>query len=163
MLSKADRQKIVAEFCARHGGRYEPAAFLSEAASPQHPAHDWFTWDDEAAATQHRLWEARNFVRDLRVSFRVETIQRGVSGVVMVEAPAMISPAAARKAGGGYVAVGPDSPCAMAALSAEAAKALAAWMRRYGGAVAWAGGSVAAIEKQAALLEKASAREVEAA
>ena len=153
------RQKLVDEFMARNGGRYDPAGFVAEAASPQHPAHEWFTWDDEKAAADHRLWQARTFVNDLRVRFEVETVSRGSVRVSQVEAPALVSPLATRDRGGGYLPVRPDSPEAMQALCQEGARALAAWLRRYSGALAWAGGSEATMSKQVALLEKAKAPE----
>lgn len=154
-FTRKQRQEIVDDFCARNGGRYDPAAFVAEAASPQHPAHEWFAWDDEKAAAEYRLWQARTFVNDLRVTFAVELIERGKVRVSQAEAPALVSPLATRDKGGGYIAVSPDSPEAMAALCDEAARSLGAWLRRYGGALTWAGGSTAAMEKQAALLAKA--------
>lgn len=161
-FTKAERQAIVDDFIERHG-RYDPAAFVEEARSPQHPAHGWFEWDDKQAAHDHRLWQARSFVRDLRVRFDVEVIERGAVKVRQAETPALISPMETRRAGGGYVPVRPDDPDAMSALCAEAARALDAWLRRYSGAVVAAGGSVKPLEAQARALRKHAARDVDAA
>lgn len=151
-FSRKLRQRLVDEYSARHGGRFDPAGFVSEAASPQHEAHSWFVWDDAKAADEYRLWQARTFVNDLRVKFTVETVSRGGSvRVSEEECPAFISPLDARRIGG-YIAVDPSDPVAMARLCAEASAALDAWLRRYRGALAWSGGHPAVLEKQAALL-----------
>lgn len=160
-FTKALRQKLVDDYCARNDGRYDPAGFLDEAKSPQHPAHDWFTWDDEKAAEDYRLWQARAFVNDLRVTFSVETMDRGSVRVSQVEMPSMVSPLDTRDTGGGYIAVSPDDGCGMHALRAEAARSLAAWIRRYGGCLVASGGSTKGIAQQLAVLsdEKSKAKQ----
>ena len=165
-LSKADRQKIVDDFAAQNGGRFDPRAFVDDVrrTKGQHPAWTWFTWDDAKAAEDHRIWQARKFVHDLVVRHTVETIWRGKVNVREVVSPAFISPMEDREHGGGYLALDPSDPAQMAGFCAEAARSLQAWLRRYSGAVAYAGGSAVALEKQAVALEKASQPEaVEAA
>jgi len=153
MLTKADRQAIVDDFVARHG-RYDPAEFVAEAAGDNHPAHKWFTWDDEAAAASHRMWQARTFVSGLRVKFSVETIQSGTITIRETTAPAYVSPMEdRRKGGGGYVALAPSDPAAMASFCREASSALSSWLRRYEGALLSAGGSADDIRAQIAALD----------
>lgn len=150
-FTKEARQKIAEEFIERHG-RFDAGLFLDEAQAEQHPAHSWFTWDNDEAARQHRLEEARRFVRDLRIKFEVQTVERGSVKVRAVQAPAFISPIGGRAAGGGYVAVDPNDQAAVTALCQEAARALDAWCLRYGAAVVLAGASVEPFAKIAGRL-----------
>lgn len=75
-FTKAIREGIVKEFATRHNGVFNPALFLEEVKSrgSRHPAFEWFEWDDGAAASAYRIEQARDFARDLKVSFRVEEI-----------------------------------------------------------------------------------------
>ncbi len=161
-LAKADRQRIVDDFAARNGGRFDPKAFVDDVrrTQGQHPAWAWFTWDDEKAAEDHRIWQARTFVRDLVILHTVETIQRGRVVVSQVESPAFVSPLEGRNHGGGYLSLDPSDPVQMTMFCAEAATSLQAWLRRYSGAVAYAGGSAVALQKQLKALEKVSPAEV---
>lgn len=49
------------------GGRLEAQDVVAEAAEPKNPLHDAFEWDDTKAAHEHRLEQARNIIRTLRV------------------------------------------------------------------------------------------------
>jgi hypothetical protein len=140
-MTRQDRQAILDDFIARHG-RFSPAAFLAEASSDQHPAHRWFTWDDAAAANAHRIDQARDFIRDLRVTFSVEVIERGKVNVREVTVPAAVSPMDGRQGRGGYVALDAAN---MPVFRQEAASSLAAWLRRYEGAVIAAGQDPSAV------------------
>lgn len=156
-LTKAARQAILDDYLARHNGRFDAGEFLTEvrAGGEDHPAFGWFTWDDDRAAHEHRLWQARTFARDLRVTFNVETLERGAVRIRTVEAPRLVSPLEGRQKGGGYVTVDPESPEAMRALCAEAAASLQSWLRRYGGALAWAGGSTDSLDEAVKVLAPA--------
>ena len=160
-IAKADRRSIIQDFMARHGGRYDPRAFVEEVrrSNGQHPAWTWFNWDDARAAEDHRIYQARVFAQDIVVKFSVEQIRRGTVVVVSVEAPAFVSPLDARRSGGGYWSLDPSDPAQMAGFCAEAATSLQAWLRRYSGAVAYAGGSVVALQRQLLVLEKTSVAE----
>jgi len=157
-ITRAERQKIVKEFQDRHGGRYDPRAFMEEvrATKGQHPAWSWFTWDDDKAAEDHRVWEARVFAQDVVIQFTVEQIRRGNVVVIESEAPAFISPVDLRGRGGGYFEFDPNDPVQVAVLCDEAARSLHAWIRRYGGAVIAGGGTISAVEKLARQLDNAS-------
>lgn len=140
-MTRQQRQAIVDDFIGRHGA-FRPGAFLAEARSENHPAHGWFTWDDQAAANAHRMEQAREFVRDLRVTFSVEVIERGAVTVREITVPAAVSPMASRAGRGGYMALTPET---MPAFREEAAAALATWLRRYEGALVSSGQDTAAI------------------
>ena len=161
-IKKAERRTIVQDFMERHGGRYDPRVFVDEVrrSKGKHPAWTWFTWDDDKAAEDYRVWQARVFVQEIVVQFSVEQIRRGHVVVVAVDAPAFVSPMDTRRSGGGYVELNPDDPVQMVNLCSEAARALQAWVRRYSGAVAYVGGSVSGSQKLAGLLEKASVAKV---
>lgn len=47
----------------RHRGILRPADVVEFAANEKTALHNKFTWDDTAAAHQHRLWEARQIIR----------------------------------------------------------------------------------------------------
>lgn len=163
-FTKQLRQDIIREFAVRHNGHYNAALFLEEvrATGAEHPAYEWFQWDDDRAAHEHRLWQAREFSAGLRVSFTIEEIGRNRAITVReVEMPMAISPVSGRGRGGGYFLSDPENPEHMAELCRQAATALSAWIRRYRAAVLHAGGSVVMIEKQLSRLEAAAPRREE--
>lgn len=58
--------KVIAELnriADQHGGLVRPEQVVEAAAVPESPLHDWFTWDDTAAAAQYRLQQARQLLR----------------------------------------------------------------------------------------------------
>lgn len=50
---------------------------VAEAAArnPGDPLHDYFDWDDRAAAHQHRVNRARELIRSVEVILRVQTVE----------------------------------------------------------------------------------------
>ena len=140
--TKELRQQIVEEFSRRHNGVYNPVVFLQEVreTGKEHPAWSWFQWDDDKAAQEHRLWQARSFAKDLRVKFEVEEISRGGAVTVKsVEVPMVLSPMKGRNDGGGYLLTDKNNPEHMAEHCKQAATALRAWMKRYKSALDHAG------------------------
>lgn len=159
-FSKALRERIVREFTARHNGRFDPAVFVEEVreAGPTHEAHAWFQWDDEAAAEQYRIEQARSFIQGIRVSFNVENVVRGRVTVREQMVPLALSPLSGRREGGGYVVNDPKNPDHMSELCSQAARDLEAWLRRYRAALEYVGGSPVAVERQAQHLAAVSER-----
>jgi hypothetical protein len=150
------RQKIIEEFARQNNGWYDPRAFVQHvrSAGPEHPAFEWFTWDDAAAAEAFRLDQARDFARGLVIRFEVQEARpKGKVIVAHREAPFAVSPVASRKSGGGYYLTDPTDAEHMAELRRQAASHLDWWLRRYGSAVEAAGGDVKAVEKVLALLQ----------
>lgn len=45
-----------------------PASVVKDATNPKSPLHSSFTWDDETAAHEHRLDQARDLIRSFRVT-----------------------------------------------------------------------------------------------
>lgn len=138
-FTKAQRQRIVREYALRNNGVYNPALFLKEVrdTGPDHPAYEWFEWDDDAAATAHRLRQARDFARDLVVKFTVEALGADRKMVVrQVEMPMVLSPISGRSDGGGYYLSEPSDLEHHRELCRQAAQSLRAWLRRYDAALA---------------------------
>lgn len=46
-----------------HGGLLRPEDVVAAARLKASPLHDQFEWDDNAAAVQYRLWQARQLIR----------------------------------------------------------------------------------------------------
>lgn len=158
-FTKELRQEIIREFCLRRNAAFDAALFAREVieTGPEHKAWEWFTTDKDKAAWAHWTEEARGFAQGLKVSFTVEEIGRsGSIRLREVTAPLLVSPIADRRSGGGYFITDPANPDHMGELCYQAAADLRSWLRRYDGALAHAGGSVAQIEKQLALLDAAS-------
>lgn len=155
-FTKEQRQQIIRDFCLRRNMDFDARLFAKEVrdTGPEHPAYDWFEWDDGKAAEEFRIWQAREFSRGLRVSFQIEEVGRsGTIRVREVSVPMLVSPLDGRRAGGGYFLTDPEDPSHMAELCKQAATDLRRWLRRYEGALAHAGGSVSVIERQLRLLE----------
>jgi hypothetical protein len=155
-FTKAQRQKIIEDFARQNNGWYDPRAFVQHVRSEgqDHPAYEWFTWDDQAAADAFRLDQARDFARGLVIKFEVQEARpKGKVIVAQREAPFAVSPASTRKSGGGYYLTDPGDSEHMAELRRQAATDLGWWLRRYGAALEAAGGDVKTIEKTLALLQ----------
>lgn len=160
-LSKAARQQIVQDFARRHSGQYDAALFLQEvqAMGPSHPAYDWFEWDAGEAARLYQIEQAREFVRDLRVTFTIQEIGGVPIRVRMSEMPLVMSPLDQRLHGGGYILTDPTNPAHMAEHCLQAIASLESWLKRYRQAVEHNGGSVAVIEDQIRALRSALEQE----
>lgn len=153
-FTKALRQQLVKDFAERNDGWFDPAAFLAEArdGGESHPAYEWFEWDDDKAANEYRLDQARDFARGLVVKFEVRAIHRGSFRVVEQSAPLAMSPMTGRRGGGGYYITDPNDPTHMLELRRQAAQSLRWFLSRYEAALTDAGVSTAAFEKAQAAL-----------
>ncbi|MEH3117124.1 MAG: hypothetical protein PGN25_05810 [Methylorubrum populi] len=161
-LSKAARQEIVREFAVRHNGHFNPKLFLEEVRhkGKDHPAFGWFEWDRAAAALAYQVEQAREFARDLRVSFTVQVVNGGRRSIQVRETamPLVLSPVEGRRSGGGYILTDENDPAHMTEHCRQAAMALRAWLSRYRSAAEHAGCALAPVEKLADDLEKAAPR-----
>lgn len=158
--TKAMRERIVKDFAARNGGIFDAVLFEREVrdTGPAHPAFDWFEWDDEKAALDYRIAQARNFARGLIIRFDVHEVHGGVMRIITREAPLVISPYGSRCDGGGYVITDPDNPAHMRELRFEAARALRWLMGRYSAALGEAGVDMATFDLALTCLEDATDR-----
>ncbi len=66
-FSRSKRLEIIAQYKRETSlGELDPINrehFLEWASSPDSPAHEWFTWDNEKAGHMYRLDQATNFLR----------------------------------------------------------------------------------------------------
>ena len=120
-----ERRAIINSHISEYGV-FEPIAFVEEARSSNHPAHEWFTWDDSVAGHRHRIFQARQFVH-VRVVARIE--ERG-SVTVTVRKPAFVARESTDE--GGYVSVtsrvGEDD---LRWQALDGGFGLRSWLRRY--------------------------------
>ena len=150
-FTKELRQQIIRDFCLRRNAEFDARLFEQEVreTGPSHPAYEWFEWDGETAAREHRIWQARQFSQGLKVSFSVEEVGRGgKTSVRVVEAPMLVSPVSGRREGGGYFMTDPNNPEHLAELARQAAGDLTRWLKRYESVLSSVGGSAGAIQKQ---------------
>jgi len=74
MGTKAEAIKAALEAIAeRNGGTLTPTAIVAEAANPSSVLHGEFTWDDQEAAAERRLDQARSLIRSVKIKFTVES------------------------------------------------------------------------------------------
>lgn len=75
-LTKEPVGKVVetelAKIKAKHG-QLTPELVVEEAQRPKSPLHQYFEWDDSAAAVKYRLEQARTLIRSVRVDISVTT------------------------------------------------------------------------------------------
>lgn len=58
-------------------GTLTPDVVVLEAKHPDHPLHSRFNWDDKTAAHEHRLSQAAELIRSVKVRFREATETEG--------------------------------------------------------------------------------------
>lgn len=156
-FTQADRQRIIDGYLNETGAnQFEPGAFIDWLADkPDHEAHPWFFGQgDEVAAREFRIGMARQMANGLRITAQVSSApaKSAPVSIAVREYPAMISPVAGRKQGGGYEQFDPQSPVLVAELRSQGAQALRAWLARYRGIAEQGGLDVRPIEEIAAHL-----------
>lgn len=152
-----ERQAIIDNYLAATGRNlFNPAEFIDWlGGQPDHEAYPWFFgMDDAAAAREHRIQMARQMANGLRITAQVSQAPAKAStvSVAVREFPAMISPVASRREGGGYVPFDPGDVQQGDELRRQGAQALRAWLARYRGIAEQAGVEVGAIEEIAAAM-----------
>lgn len=55
-------------------GRLDPADVVEAARDPASPLHGYFEWDDTEAARQHRLGQARQLIRRIKIETVVHSV-----------------------------------------------------------------------------------------
>jgi hypothetical protein len=152
-FTKADRQKIVDAYVAKHG-TFDAGGFLWEVrkSNGTHEAWSWFEWNDGKAGEAYREIQAREFVQGLKVKFEVVQTEPKVASIIVRDAPAYISPVENRRSGGGYHAYDPANEDHRDELVRQAATAFDSWVRRYGGIFSEIGGTEASLAEITAVL-----------
>ncbi|WP_273280957.1 hypothetical protein [Pseudooceanicola atlanticus] len=151
-FSRADRQRIIDGYlAATRRNHFVPQEFVDWlGGNPEHEAYDWFFGSgDEEAARQHRISLARNLANGLRITAPVSSapLTSAPAKVAVREYPALVSPVAGRRDGGGYQPFHPDDPAMVAELRRQGAQALKAWLSRYRGVAEQSVVDVAPIEE----------------
>lgn len=77
-----ERLEVLAE---EAGGELTPNRVVEDAKDPESPLHRWFDWDDSEAAIKHRLSQARQLIRSIRVEIR--THKTVLSSVAYIRNP----------------------------------------------------------------------------
>lgn len=54
---------VLEQICLKAGGVLRAEDVVRLAANPKHPLHDKFEWNNGKAASQYRLWQARELIR----------------------------------------------------------------------------------------------------
>jgi hypothetical protein len=151
-----ERQRVVDTYLNESGrNQFVPREFLAWLRErPDHPVHPvFFAMDDTEAAQAWREGRVRHWVSGLRIAVRMADVGPSiVSGVVVRELPAMVSPVTGRSAGGGYAPVDPSDPAMVAELRRQAAGALDSWLGRHAGVAELAGVDTTPIREIAAQL-----------
>lgn len=157
-FSKAERQAIIDDYLQESGAnQFVPGDFVDWLQQrPDHIAWPWFfEAGDEVAAREHRIGIARQMASGLRITAQVMAAPETSAPAVFTvrEFPALISPVAGRKSGGGYQPFDPDDGPSMRELQQQGASALRSWVARYRGAAEAAGADLAPLEEIAALMQ----------
>lgn len=74
-ISKASANEVSAEFDrirAKRGGRLTPQAVVNAARHKASPLHRYFEWSDRLAGEKHRLSQASELIRSVRVTIRAD-------------------------------------------------------------------------------------------
>ncbi|MGR3495225.1 hypothetical protein [Citreimonas sp.] len=155
---RAKRQAIIDGYLRdTRRNAFHAAEFVDWLAErPDHEAHEWFFGQgDEEAARQHRIGLARQMANGLRITAPVSEAPKEAKAVSVAvrEYPALVSPMAGRKDGGGYFAFHPDDPAMVAELSRQGAQALISWLARYRGIAEQRGLDISPIEEIAAQMK----------
>lgn len=62
--------KALEEVRKKNNGDLTDDAIVKAAKAKNHQLHPWFTWDDSAAAIEHRRTQARELIRSVRVIYK---------------------------------------------------------------------------------------------
>ena len=89
MSSRSVIAKIRAEIILlqRQDGSYSPADLVEFAANnPDSELHSMFVWDNQKAAEEHRLWQAREIIT--RYAVRIE-VGEGIESIPVISVPSL--------------------------------------------------------------------------
>jgi len=71
MSERAAAVMKTAEDLYERFGIVDPEQFVTEAANPGHPCHDYFEWDDGAAGVAYRVAQAKALIRSVKLNVAV--------------------------------------------------------------------------------------------
>jgi hypothetical protein len=128
--TKQRESEVTAELrriAEERGGLLRPEEVVEHARDPESPLHNWFEWDDDAAAEKYRIHQARNLIR-VNVAY-LQTTGKSIPYRVFVS----LSPN--RSSGSGYSVTMDvlNNPEQRAVMMADALRELRGWQLRYRG------------------------------
>ena len=134
-FGKKQLQQFIDDYLAETGeNQFVPSAFVAWlGGKPQHPLHALvFSKTNDEAAFAWRVDYVRRLTSGLRITVKIEETKRRVTSVVVRQFPAMVSPVAGRRLGGGYSAFDPNDAESVAELVRQGLSALNSWVGRFG-------------------------------
>ena len=140
--SSAERWSIIRTHMDTHGGVLNAEEFLAAATNSNHPAHDWYEWDDSKAAHAHRLQQTRQFYHIVIDKNPPQKVSGG--NVEYTTLPAVVSPLESRWSKKPYY-IAADTPEGHEALLEEFAASIENWMDKRRGILSKT--QVTAVEK----------------
>ena len=78
-MTNDEVKKVLDEIAAANGGRLRPGDVVDAARPKSHPLHGRFTWDDKKAGAAHRIGQARELIRAVKVQITTTTRQVSAS------------------------------------------------------------------------------------
>lgn len=69
-MKNSDKQAILIQIAAEHGGVLRPADVVNAARPEDHPLHKYFEWNDKKAGEAYRRQQARQLITQVRVNVR---------------------------------------------------------------------------------------------
>lgn len=123
-MTNEEKRSALEEIANAHDGLLRPEDVVNAATSKKHPLHHLFEWNDSRAAHEHRLNQARQLIKSVKVVVTSET--KSVETVYYVRDPRQGNNEQ------GYVALPrlkTDSEIAANAVAQEFGRALAALQR----------------------------------
>ena len=129
-FTQEERQKIILSHIEEFG-EFKPSEFVESARSENHPAHEWFTWNRDAAAMKQLLQEARQFAATVTIARgEVKIVHIGAGKDIEIDKDRMtVQPPRQQYDGGGYIIAG--SPAGQQATLERAFVMLRSWVKNY--------------------------------
>ena len=84
-MTQQQKKQILESIAAQTDGVLLPERVVEVASPIDHPLHPFFEWDDSKAAHTHRLEQARQLIRSVRVKVTVQS--RVIDSVYYVQNP----------------------------------------------------------------------------
>ena len=99
-LQNFAKEQVILKMMEDNGGELTATDLVNAAAEPEHPLHHLFDWDNDSAADQWRLQQARNLISSIKV--RAVIHPEDDRGPISVRVPIAVSPHKTRFDDGGY-------------------------------------------------------------
>lgn len=85
MKNKLEKLKRVLDQIEKQEGMITPQSVVERARNENSPIHDMFDWNDTSAAEKYRIWQARQYIKDITVEIVGQPSQGFFNVMVSVE------------------------------------------------------------------------------